>query len=89
MTTSLGYALFIWLAAGALCGWLETRRLPDGLHFTANLTIGIAGAVLAGIFFKAMGELGPAWQGPIYSGFIGAAVLLAALGPLLRRFKWV
>jgi len=51
-----------------------------------NIVIGVTGAIAAGIVFKSVGELGPAWQGPIYSGFIGAAIAIVLASPILQRF---
>ena len=82
------YAIAIWLAAGAFCGWLEARRVDaHGAWLGLNILIAVLGAIAAGIFFKWIGELGPPWQGPIYSGFIGAAIALVVVSPLLRRLR--
>jgi uncharacterized membrane protein YeaQ/YmgE (transglycosylase-associated protein family) len=83
----LGYAIAVWLLSGALCGWLEARRTDAGQgRLMLNMVIGVAGAVVAGIVFKSVGELGPPWQGPIYSGFIGAAIAIVLASPILQRF---
>ena len=77
------YAVAVWCVVGVLCGWLETLRSHG--HLYANILIGVAGAAAAGIIFKWVGgELGLPWQAPIYSAFIGAAIAIVLLSPILR-----
>ena len=83
----LGYSIAVWLLSGALCGWLEARRTDASQgRLMLNIVIGVTGAIAAGIVFKSVGELGPPWQGPIYSGFIGAAISIVLASPILQRF---
>jgi uncharacterized membrane protein YeaQ/YmgE (transglycosylase-associated protein family) len=83
----LGYSVGVWFLIGALCGWLESRRTEAGQgRLILNIVICIAGAIAAGIVFKSVGELGPPWQGPIYSGFIGGAIAIVLASPILQRF---
>lgn len=78
------YAIAVWCVVGALCGWLETLRSHDRL--VANILICIAGAAAAGIMIKWIGgELGPPWQAPIYSAFIGAAIASVLASSIMRH----
>jgi uncharacterized membrane protein YeaQ/YmgE (transglycosylase-associated protein family) len=78
------YAVAVWCGVGILCGWLETLRSHDRL--IANILICVAGAAMAGIVFKWIGgELGPPWQAPFYSAFIGAAIAIVLVSPVLRH----
>ena len=87
MASSLTYALAVWIMVGAFCGWLETRRAAGNGRLAPNIIIGTFGAFIAGVIFKNIGELGPPWQGPIYSAFIGAAISIAAISSLLKRVR--
>jgi uncharacterized membrane protein YeaQ/YmgE (transglycosylase-associated protein family) len=93
--TMLGVPLLsivIWLAVGAVCGWLETQRVGDlGLPAPINCFTGAAGACLGGMFFLRWGELVPNSPvlAPFVSGVVGAAIAMTALslGLRLRRFS--
>ncbi len=77
------YAVAVWFVVGGLCGWLETLRTHH--HLFANILVCTAGAAAAGIIFKAVGgELGLPWQAPIYSAFIGAAIAIVLISPVMR-----
>ena len=81
------YSVAVWCGVGLLCGWLETLRDRDGRnHLIANIVICVAGAATAGVVFKWInGELGPPSQAPFYSAFIGAAIAIVLVSPILRR----
>ena len=87
MTSGLTYALAVWILIGAFCGWLETRRAAGNDWLVANIMIGSLGAIIAGVIFKNIGELGPPWQGPIYSAFIGAAISITIVSYVLKRVR--
>ena len=80
-------SIAIWLAVGAVCGWLETLRVGDsGLPGRANWLVGAAGACSAGMFFLKWGELVPNSPvlAPLVSGVVGASISLTILGLVLK-----
>jgi uncharacterized membrane protein YeaQ/YmgE (transglycosylase-associated protein family) len=81
------YAVAVWCGVGLLCGWLETLREGGGKdRLIVNIVICVAGAATAGLVFKWInGELGPPTQAPFYSAFIGAAIAVVLVSPILRR----
>jgi uncharacterized membrane protein YeaQ/YmgE (transglycosylase-associated protein family) len=81
------YSVAVWCGVGVLCGWLEMLRDRNGRkHLVANIVICVAGAATAGVVFKWInGELGPPSQAPFYSAFIGAAIAIVLVSPILRR----
>ena len=83
------YSLAVWCGVGILCGWLETLRDREGKNrLIANILICVAGAATAGVVFKWInGELGPPSQAPFYSAFIGAAIAVVILSPVLQRLS--
>lgn len=85
-------SIAVWLAVGSACGWLESERVPTSQQMrAANMVIGVAGAVAAGLFFLSWGELVPRSPllGPLASGLVGAGISLsisgAAISLLSRR----
>ncbi len=93
--TMLGVPLLsvaIWLAVGAVCGWLETQRIGSaGLSHQVNWFAGALGACLGGMFFLRWGELVPnnPVLAPLVSGIVGASIALTvvSLGLKLRYFS--
>jgi uncharacterized membrane protein YeaQ/YmgE (transglycosylase-associated protein family) len=81
------YSVAVWVGVGILCGWLESLRDADGKNrLIANMLICVAGAAIAGVVFKRINaELGPPSQAPFYSAFIGAAIAIVIVAPLLKR----
>ncbi len=80
-------SIAIWLAVGAVCGWLEksrvgAARLPDAGYWLG----GAIGACLAGMFFLRWGELVPGNPvlAPLVSGVVGAAISLTILSLALK-----
>lgn len=82
------YSIAVWVVVGALCGWLESRRNEAGKdRLMLNMLTGVIGAAAGGLVFKWVGELGPPWQAPFYSAFIGAAIAIVLVAPILRRIE--
>ncbi len=86
-------SIAIWLAVGAVCGWLETLRVGEEvvLPNPAYWLVGAAGACTAGMFFLRWGELVPGSPvlAPLVSGVVGASIALTTLSLVLklRRFN--
>lgn len=83
-------SIAIWLAVGAVCGWLETLRLGAlGLPAPVNWLVGAVGACSAGMFFLKWGELVPnnVVLAPFVSGVVGASISLTILGLALKASR--
>ena len=80
---------FSWIIVGFVAGALAQRAL--GLRRTGCLTtilIGVAGALLGGVLFRAAGDDGGFTHFGLKAlvvAFVGSGVLLLLLGPVLRR----
>ena len=80
-------SIVVWLAVGAVCGWLEALRVGDaGLPSRAYGLIGAAGACFGGMFFLRWGELVPNSPvlAPLASGVVGASIIMTILSFALR-----
>lgn len=84
-------SLIVWLAMGALVGWVASLVMKtDGEQGTVlNIVIGIIGGALGGVLFRALGMSGYNINDglSIYSfvvSVIGAVTLIALVG-LARR----
>ena len=76
--------LLIFLAVGAVAGWLAGRIFRGGGYgIVVNMLIGVAGAVIAGHLFPGLLPI-PGLPGAILSAALGALLLLFLLS-LLRR----
>jgi len=73
--------LLIWLAIGAIAGWLAGMIVDGGgFGLIGNIVIGIVGAIIAGALLPAIGIVMSAGVvGAIISAAIGACVLLIAV----------
>jgi uncharacterized membrane protein YeaQ/YmgE (transglycosylase-associated protein family) len=68
--------LIAWIVVGFLGGWLAaTLSRGRGFGCLGNTAIGLAGAIIGGLLFSALGMTGTA-------GFIGS-VLIASIGAAL------
>jgi uncharacterized membrane protein YeaQ/YmgE (transglycosylase-associated protein family) len=78
--------LLIWLAVGAVAGWLAgTLVKGGGFGLLGDIVVGILGAFIAGWLFPKLGfHLATGIVGVILSATIGAVVLLLLLR-LIRR----
>lgn len=71
-------SLLIFLAVGALAGWLAgTIVKGKGFGVLGNIVVGIVGAVLGGFVFG--------WLGITAGGFVGH-IIMATLGAVLLLF---
>lgn len=76
-------SLIIWLALGALSGWLAGQIVKGhGFGTLGNIVVGILGAVVGGWLFGGM--VGSGLLGGIITSVLGAVVLLVVVG-FLRK----
>lgn len=77
--------LLIFLAIGAVAGWLAgTLMKGGGFGLLKNIIIGILGSIIGGFVF---GLLGISWGGlvgSIVTATVGAALLLLILGKVKK-----
>lgn len=72
--------LIIFLAVGALAGWLAGLIMKGrGLGDIGNIIVGIVGAVLGGFVFGFLGITTDSLLGSIIMATIGAVMLLFAI----------
>ena len=78
--------LLIFLAIGAVAGWLAGLIMSGGgFGLIGNIIIGILGAVVGGSLFSMLGiSAGGGLIGAIIMATVGAAVLLGIVG-LIKR----
>ena len=78
--------IVIWLAIGAIAGWLASHLIRGGGYgLIGDILVGIIGAVIAGYLLPLVGiHLGAGFVRSVINAFIGACLLLAALR-LVRR----
>tara|TARA_R110002073_G_scaffold168162_2_gene324982 strand:+ start:45 stop:362 length:318 start_codon:yes stop_codon:yes gene_type:complete len=70
-------SLIIFLAVGALAGWLAGNIVKgSGFGVVANIIVGIIGAVLGGFLFGLLGITTGGLLGSIIMATIGAVILL-------------
>ncbi len=69
--------LIIFLAIGALAGWLAGNLMKGGgFGLLGNIVVGIVGAVLGGFVFGLLGITATGMIGSIVTATAGAALLL-------------
>ena len=74
-------ALIIFLAIGAVAGWLAgTLMKGGGFGLLGNIIVGIIGAVLGGFVFGFLGISAGGIIGAIVTATVGAALLLFLIG---------
>ncbi|MDO7597567.1 MAG: GlsB/YeaQ/YmgE family stress response membrane protein [Pseudomonadota bacterium] len=70
-------SLIIFLAVGALAGWLAGNIMKgSGFGLISNIIVGIVGAVLGGFVFGLLGITTGGLLGAIVMATIGAVILL-------------
>jgi len=70
-------SLIIFLAIGALAGWLAGNIMKgSGFGIIGNIIVGIVGAVLGGFLIGLLGFIAVGLIGAIISATVGAIVLL-------------
>lgn len=78
-------SLIIFLAIGALVGWLAGNLVKgSGFGVAGNILLGIVGAVVGGFIFNMLGITAGGLLGSIVMATIGAVALLY-LSRLLRK----
>jgi uncharacterized membrane protein YeaQ/YmgE (transglycosylase-associated protein family) len=78
--------LIIFLAIGAIAGWLAGNLLKGGgFDLAGNIVVGILGAVVGGFLFNLLGISVGGLIGQIITATAGAAVLLFAIDFIKRR----
>lgn len=78
-------SLFIFLAIGAVAGWLAGQIMKgDGFGLIMNIIIGIVGAVVGGWAFGFLGIATSGLVGSIITAVVGAVILLFVIG-LFRK----
>ncbi len=78
--------IIIWLAIGAVSGWLAGQIVKGhGFGTIGNIIVGIVGAVVGGWMFNQFGaSAGGGLIGSIITAVVGAVVLLFVIG-LIRK----
>jgi uncharacterized membrane protein YeaQ/YmgE (transglycosylase-associated protein family) len=77
--------LLIFLAIGAVAGWLAGQILRGGgFGLLGNIVIGVVGSVVGGFVFGLLGIAAGGLIGSIVTATVGAVVLLYVVG-LLKR----
>ncbi len=80
-------ALLIWLAIGAVAGWLAgTIMKGGGFGLVGDIVVGIVGAAIAGWLLPRLGiAIGGGIVGAIINAVIGACILLFVLRLVARK----
>jgi uncharacterized membrane protein YeaQ/YmgE (transglycosylase-associated protein family) len=78
--------ILIWCVIGLIAGWLASAVVGGGYGLLGDIIIGVVGAFLGGIVFRALHIGSPfgGLAGTIFVAFIGAVLLLLVLR-LIRR----
>ena len=70
-------SLIVFLAIGALAGWLAGNIMKGrGFGVIGNIIVGIVGAVLGGFVFSLLGVTAGGLMGSIITATVGAIILL-------------
>jgi uncharacterized membrane protein YeaQ/YmgE (transglycosylase-associated protein family) len=78
-------AIVIFLAIGAVSGWLAGQFLKGGGYgLVGNIVIGIIGSVVGGFLFALLGIAAGGLIGSIVTATVGAIALLYLVG-LIKR----
>lgn len=79
-------ALIIWLAIGAVAGWLAgTIMKGGGFGLVGDVVVGIVGALIAGWLLPRLGiAIGGGIIGSIINAVIGACILLFVIRLVAR-----
>ena len=77
--------LIIFLAIGALAGWLAgTLMKGGGFGLLGNIVVGVIGAFVGGFVFAFLGVSTGGLIGAIFTATAGAALLLFIIGVLKK-----
>ena len=78
-------SLLIFLAIGAVAGWLAgTLMRGGGFGLVGNIIVGIIGAVVGGFAFGLLGITTTGLLGSIVTATVGAVILLLIVGFLKK-----
>lgn len=82
-----GEQLTVFLAIGAVAGWLAGVIMKGGgFGLVGNIITGVLGAVLGGWLFGLLGiSIGGEWVGPLVTAVVGAVVRLFIIGVVRKR----
>lgn len=71
----------LWAVIGLIAGWLASAVVGGGFGVIGDIVVGVVGAFLGGIIFRALGTGAPfgGIAGTIFVAFVGAVVLLLVL----------
>jgi len=78
----------IWLLVGLVSGWLASQLVRGGgSGAVTDIVVGIVGAFIGGMIFRAEGWRAPfpGYPGLIFVAFCGAALLLLVVKLIARR----
>ena len=74
-------SLLIFLAIGAVAGWLgSTIMKGGGFGLLGNIVVGVVGAFIGGFLFNLLGISAGGLVGSIVTATVGAVVLLFIIG---------
>ncbi len=74
-------ALIIYLALGAIAGWIAGLIMKGGgFGLIVNIIVGIVGAVIGGWVFSLLGFESTSLVGSIITAVVGAVILLFVIG---------
>lgn len=78
--------ILLWAVIGLIAGWLASAIIGGGYGVIGDIVVGVVGAFLGGILFRALGVAAPfgGIAGTIFVAFIGAIVLLVLLRLISR-----
>ena len=78
-------SLLIFLAVGALVGWIAGVIVKErGFGVIGNIILGIVGAVVGGFLFGLLGITTGGFLGSIIMATIGAVILLFIIGVIKK-----
>jgi uncharacterized membrane protein YeaQ/YmgE (transglycosylase-associated protein family) len=80
--------VIIWLLVGLVSGWLASQVVRGGgSGVVTDIVVGIVGAFIGGVVFRAAGWHAPfaGYPGLIFVAFCGAALLLIVMRLVARR----
>jgi len=82
--------ILLWAVIGLIAGWLASAIVGGGYGVIGDIVVGVVGAFLGGILFRALGVAAPfgGIAGTIFVAFIGAMVLLLLLRLISRTRSW-
>lgn len=77
--------LIIYLAIGALAGWLAGKFMKGaGFGLLGNIVVGILGAIVGGFLFGLIGISAGGLIGSIVTATVGAVLLLFIVGKVKK-----